>query len=212
MYKHLSHLYDTLDEFRTETRDKLLDCIPDGNGMALDVGTGTGIGALKLKIKGYSVDAIDNSSSMIQVAQAKDPDIHWQVEDIITYHSIKKYKVILCATNVLNHFITPNELKAVIIKLHSLLDSDGILAFDILKPSSFLNNPSEFEYNELTIKNLVDSNTQKAYQSVTKDNQTDTTIVKIWDVFLVYALLRVCEWKTIELKESPLSHIFIAQR
>lgn len=212
MYKHLAHYYDDLDLFRASTRIELFKLISQGTGKALDVGTGTGISAVFLLNKGYEVDAIDLSSSMIEIAKSKSDQIHWIHGDILTYNPKVKYDLILCSTNVLNHLLTISELKGFIAKIHSLLKPNSIVLFDVMNPDAFKAVPKYYQHHDFQIINHYIPEQQLAKQTVIKDSIQESTYIKLWNPLYLYSLLREQEWDSITLKGLPQAHLFTLTR
>lgn len=95
---------------------------------ALDVGCGTGGQLLdKLIASGYSISAVDVSTSMLNIAKGKYPSITFVHDDITNWKPQDRYNLIVAWDSI---FHLPHESHApVIAKLCECLEDQGVLLF-----------------------------------------------------------------------------------
>ena len=96
----------------------------------LELGCGTGINLLPLSKK-YKVTGVDISEKMIRIAQSKIPDGDFILDDIRRFTSEKKFDVILCLYDTINHLTLFSEWKALFKIAFNNLNPNGIFIFDI---------------------------------------------------------------------------------
>jgi len=103
----------------------------------LDLGCGTAYLSRKLSEKGYSVDAVDNSEEILEVAN------HYAVlENLSTIQFYKQdmtetfnkmYGLIIASVDVINHAKDESTMKQIIDNLYDHLIEGGYLLIDFLK-------------------------------------------------------------------------------
>jgi SAM-dependent methyltransferase len=140
MYDSVSKYYDflTKDIKYNEWSKYIISIIkklnPDAKAV-LDLCCGTGSMTAILSKKGYDVDGVDISSEMLTVASNKlfeaDLKAGFINQDIINLEIQKKYDVVICILDSINHIIRINDLKRVFKNIKNLLNEGGILIFDI---------------------------------------------------------------------------------
>lgn len=96
----------------------------------LELGCGTGINLLPLSKK-YNVTGVDISDKMLKIAQSKIHDGDFILHDIRRYTSEKKFDVILCLYDTINHLTLFSEWKGLFKTAFNNLNPNGIFIFDI---------------------------------------------------------------------------------
>ena len=70
---------------------------------AMDLACGTGVLCRILKDSGMDAAGMDFSSGMIDIARENNPDIPFEVADMITYHPDKHFDLVTCTGDAVNH-------------------------------------------------------------------------------------------------------------
>jgi SAM-dependent methyltransferase len=110
----------------------------------LDMGCGTGKHATLLSQKGYSVDGIDRSDTMIIQAQKNaTKNMHFFVGDITVTKLEKKYDVIILLFHVFSYITKNEEIDLLFRNIAEHLTQDGIIIFDFwYGPAVLTDRPS----------------------------------------------------------------------
>ncbi len=97
----------------------------------LDVGCGTGIYLIGLKKKGFNVDGLDFSESMLKEARKKDPKIKLYKKDMGSFKINKKYDSVICLSSSLVSLPNFNLIKKTIKNIFNHLVSNGTFILDL---------------------------------------------------------------------------------
>lgn len=110
----------------------LRELIPSGSNI-LDLGCGTGRHGSLLEEMGYTVDGLDSSYEMLEVAKER---IHGEIyqQNILDINIDKKYCSIISMFAVFNHLKNLEELEIAFRNVSSLLSSNGIFILDLHNP------------------------------------------------------------------------------
>ena len=92
----------------------------------LDAGCGTGRVAVKLAELGYRCTGIDLDPSMLAEARRAAPELDWVAGDLSSYHTDRRYRLIVAAGNVIA-LLAPGSLDRALVSLTALLSPDGLL-------------------------------------------------------------------------------------
>jgi len=137
-YRKLAHYYDMLGwaTFSNAAYKKLTEFIEANNlcvGSILDLACGTGTLAYKLAHDGYEVWGIDLSLDMIRVAKAKQgkAKVTFRRADMHNARLGRRFDLVTCFFDSLNHCTTPEELQASFETAHRHLNSGGYFLFDM---------------------------------------------------------------------------------
>jgi SAM-dependent methyltransferase len=123
-------------------------------GRVLDIGCSAGLHALELAKRGYSITGMDVEMSAIQLARRRSADAALQADffaadlekDDLTW--LGSFDLVYSLGNVISH-IPKKSLPAVLSKIRSCLEIDGIFLFDILAIGDTF--PEEVHENDLGI-------------------------------------------------------------
>ena len=96
----------------------------------LEFGCGSG-SLLKLFVRHYRCAGIDLSAGMVEIARRKVPQASIQVGDISKVRLNKKFDVIVCAFDTINHIPDFSRWELVFKRAHEQLEEGGVFIFDI---------------------------------------------------------------------------------
>ena len=96
----------------------------------IELGCGSG-SLLKILSNTYSCFGIDLSSQMIRVARKKVPHAEFKVANISKFRLDKKFDVVLCVFDTINHLLTFKEWQALFKHVRDHLNPSGVFIFDI---------------------------------------------------------------------------------
>ncbi len=95
----------------------------------LELGCGTGIlmGGLSGR---YTVSGVDHSPQMIHFAREKLPMAHLDIADIRFYNTDRRFDVVVCLFDTINHLLELSQWNELFKVAHTLLHTAGVLIFD----------------------------------------------------------------------------------
>ena len=102
----------------------------------VDGGCGTGTLASILEKKGYRVAGFDHSLEMIRLAHRKSSIPYWQ-GDLRSISLCPGWDVFLCLYDTIQ-YLTPEEIKRMLLEVKSILKEGGILIFDVVTENHVL--------------------------------------------------------------------------
>ncbi|WP_432408661.1 class I SAM-dependent DNA methyltransferase [Wukongibacter sp. M2B1] len=101
----------------------------------LELACGTGSITNRLSKRGYDIVGIDISSEMLTYAKYKSyafgQDIRYINQDMRELNFSKEMDAILCLCDGFNYILEEEDLISIFIKVHSLLQKEGVFIFDI---------------------------------------------------------------------------------
>ncbi len=97
----------------------------------LELGCGTGIFLKYFFDRGYDVAGIDLSEKMLAVARRRIPDADLFIQDMTKFSLAKRYDVILCLFDSINHVLTYDNWEELFFRVQSNLNKEGVFIFDI---------------------------------------------------------------------------------
>ncbi|MBV6478040.1 MAG: Trans-aconitate 2-methyltransferase [Ignavibacteria bacterium] len=132
-YENIAEFYDHVlgnssDEINFVKR-KIRKLSPSAKNI-LELGCGTGNNLYVLEKK-FSTRGIDNSPAMLEIAAGKTVNTEYFEEDIINYRSEKKFDVIICLYDTINHLLKYNDWENLFSNTHRNLSKNGIFVFDM---------------------------------------------------------------------------------
>lgn len=149
-YDFLSKCFDEVTGSRAEEAEHLRKIITKYNPEAaniLDMACGTG-SLLKYFEKDYDVYGFDLSVEMLSLAHKKIPTGDFTIQNMCSFTYNRKFDVILCTYDAINHLLTFKEWKMAFRCVLNHLNDDGVFIFDmhtryklnllIQKPASIL--------------------------------------------------------------------------
>lgn len=119
---------------------------------SMDLACGTGILCEVLADAGIKASGMDFSEGMIDIARKSRSDIEYDVADMITYRPDKKYDLVTCTGDALNHIIDPENLQRIFENVYGYLENGGYFIFDILNEKEVSpGEPIDLDFSE-TVK------------------------------------------------------------
>jgi len=168
-YDFISSNYDEMINFESSLNKKiqyLKNFISSEYNNALDLGCGTGADSIALSKLGLSVDAVDHSSEMLELAGRNAERFNLKIDFIesglINYHpGNKRYDIIVSLGNTMSN-ISASDLKSLFKNLSLLLKPGGRVLIQIINyaklPSKGIYILSEFENEFIHIKRKYNIN------------------------------------------------------
>ena len=118
---------------------------------SMDLGCGTGILCEILHNSGIRAAGMDFSSGMIDIAKQGNPDISYEVADMITFCPDKEFDLITCTGDALNHIPNLSDVKKIFENVYHYTASGGYFIFDILNENEVsTSEPFEMDFSETT--------------------------------------------------------------
>ena len=118
---------------------------------SLDLGCGTGILCQILHENGMEVSGMDFSTGMIEIARQGSGAIHYDVADMITYRPEKRFDLVTCTGDAINHIGDLSNVEKIFQNVHFYLNDGGYFVFDILNENEVSDSePFEMDYDERT--------------------------------------------------------------
>ena len=98
----------------------------------LDLGCGTGILCEILHNRGIEAWGMDFSEGMIAIARGSNPQIHYEVADMIQYRPERTFDFVTCTGDALNHILNLSDVEKIFENVYACLNPGGYFIFDIL--------------------------------------------------------------------------------
>lgn len=119
---------------------------------SMDLACGTGILCEILHENGVEASGMDVSQGMIEIAGKKNPNIHYDVADMITYRPDRQFDLVTCTGDALNHIIELKNVERIFQNVYGYLNRGGYFIFDILNENEVsTSEPFEMDFSE-TVK------------------------------------------------------------
>ncbi len=118
---------------------------------SLDLACGTGILCEILHRHGIQASGMDLSSGMIDIAKSSNPDIRYEVADMVTYRPQVQFDLVTCTGDAFNHILDLEDLKTIFRNIYGYLSDGGWLVFDILNEHEVsTSEPFEMDFDKKT--------------------------------------------------------------
>ena len=116
---------------------------------AMDLGCGTGILCEILHGSGIRAAGMDFSSGMIDIARQGNPDIHYEVADMITFCPEAQYDLVTCTGDALNHIRELANVAQIFRNVYRYTAPGGYFIFDILNENEVsTSEPFEMDFSD----------------------------------------------------------------
>ena len=118
---------------------------------AMDLGCGTGILCERLHNSGIRAAGMDFSAGMIDIARQGNPEIPYEVADMITYCPAAQYDLVTCTGDALNHIRELSDVNRIFQNVYRYTAPGGFFIFDILNRNEVsTSEPFEMDFSETT--------------------------------------------------------------
>lgn len=99
---------------------------------SLDLGCGTGVLCEVLHAQGIEASGMDFSEGMIEIAKKRNSDIFYEVADMVKYRPDKKFDLVTCTGDALNHIMDLKDVDQIFKNVYGYLNEGGYFIFDLL--------------------------------------------------------------------------------
>ena len=118
-------------------------------GTAMDLACGTGVLCRILKDSGMDAAGMDFSSGMIDIARENNPDIPFDVADMITYRPEKQFDLVTCTGDAVNHIPELTDVQKIFDNVYAYTATEGYFVFDILNENEVsTSEPFEMDFTD----------------------------------------------------------------
>ena len=116
---------------------------------AMDLACGTGILCEILHNSGIRASGMDFSSGMIEIARQRNPEISYEVADMITYCPEKSFDLVTCTGDALNHIGKLSDVEQIFQNVYAYTAKGGCFIFDILNENEVSDSePFEMDFSD----------------------------------------------------------------
>ncbi len=116
---------------------------------SLDLACGTGVLCEILHAKGIDASGMDFSEGMIAIAKQRNPEIFYEVADMIKYRPEKHFDLVTCTGDALNHIMDLADVAQIFQNVYGYLNEGGYFIFDILSEKEVpMAEPIDLEFSE----------------------------------------------------------------
>lgn len=139
-YLEMATVYDLLmkdapyQEWTKFTAEKIKENKVSASSI-IDLGCGTGTITRQLAEEGYTMIGVDNSESMLTIAQNRAMEegksIHWVLQDIRALEGFSEIDVAVSFCDVINYITEPEEVNRVFMSTNKALRKNGLFLFDV---------------------------------------------------------------------------------
>ena len=116
---------------------------------SMDLGCGTGVLCELLHSSGIRASGMDFSSGMIAIARQGNPEISYQVADMITFCPNAQFDLVTCTGDALNHIRQLSDIFRIFQNVFRYTSPGGYFIFDILNENEVsTTEPFEMDFSE----------------------------------------------------------------
>jgi len=116
---------------------------------SLDLACGTGVLCEALHREGIRASGMDFSEGMIEIARKGNPEIEYEVADMILYRPEKKFDLVTCTGDALNHILKIEDVGQIFANVRGYLNDGGYFVFDVLNEKEATEDePFDLEFSE----------------------------------------------------------------
>lgn len=117
----------------------------------LDLGCGTGILCEMLHSSGIRAVGMDLSSGMIDIARQGNPQIRYEVANMITYRPKEQFDLVTCTGDAINHIADLADVQRIFENVFAYTSPGGHFVFDVLNEQEVSDSESfEMDFDENT--------------------------------------------------------------
>lgn len=118
---------------------------------SMDLACGTGVLCEMLQKAGIEASGMDLSEGMIQIARERSPGIHYDVADMTTFRPDKKFDLVTCTGDAINHIADPGDVEKIFRNVCACTADGGYFIFDLLNENEIsTSEPFEMDFTETT--------------------------------------------------------------
>lgn len=129
---------------------------------SLDLACGTGILCEILYHQGIDASGMDFSEGMIEIAKESNPNIHYDIADMIQYRPERKFDLVTCTGDALNHILHLKDIEQIFKNVYFYLNTGGYFIFDLLNEQEAVpGEPFELDYSDTVKARLQITHDQK---------------------------------------------------
>ena len=119
---------------------------------SLDLGCGTGVLCEILHAQGIEAAGMDLSDGMIAIARERNPSIHYDVADMVTYRPDRRFDLVTCTGDALNHIERMEDIGQIFRNVYACLNDGGYFIFDLLNEAEIPSSePIDLDFSD-TVK------------------------------------------------------------
>ena len=116
---------------------------------SMDLGCGTGILCQILQSSGIRAAGMDFSAGMIEIARQSNPQIPYEVADMITYCPDTEFDLVTCTGDALNHIRQLSDIRKIFQNVYRYTAPGGWFIFDILNENEVsTSEPFEMDFSD----------------------------------------------------------------
>ena len=116
---------------------------------SMDLACGTGILCEILYNSGIEAAGMDFSAGMIDIARQGNPQISYDVADMITYRPDRRFDLVTCTGDAINHIMAAEDVARIFANVHYALRPGGHFIFDILNENEVpTSEPFDLDFSE----------------------------------------------------------------
>ena len=116
---------------------------------ALDLACGTGVLCQILHESGIQTAGMDFSAGMIDIARQKNPEIAYDVADMITYRPEKQFDLVTCTGDAINHIAPLSDVERIFQNVYAYLSFGGYFVFDLLNENEVSDSePFQMDFSD----------------------------------------------------------------
>jgi 2-polyprenyl-3-methyl-5-hydroxy-6-metoxy-1,4-benzoquinol methylase len=117
----------------------------------MDLACGTGILCEILHNSGIQASGMDFSAGMIDIARQRNPQIRYDVADMITFCPETQFDLVTCTGDALNHIHSLSDVEKIFRNVYAYTSPGGYFIFDILNENEVsTSEPFEMDFDEHT--------------------------------------------------------------
>lgn len=105
---------------------------------SLDLACGTGVLCEVLYENGIQAAGMDFSEAMIAIAREQNPQIEYEVADMIQYRPQKHFDLVTSTGDSLNHIMDLKDVEQIFRNVYGYLNPGGYFIFDLLKENEIV--------------------------------------------------------------------------
>ena len=129
---------------------------------SMDLACGTGVLCEILQKSGIKASGMDFSEGMIDIARENNPDIEYEVADMIIYRPEKRFDLVTCTGDALNHIIDLKNVEQIFQNVYGYLNEGGYFIFDILNEKEVASEePFDLDFSDTVKARFVVTQNQK---------------------------------------------------